>query len=153
MANIITRILINNKLSLYMKKNLFILCLIAALVLPVNAVAQHHHHHYPGPSRRELPPCATAEQMQAVMQTLKGQSFDDKKLEIAQLCVVIGLFCTDDLAVMAKTFSFEDNRLAFLKFAYPYCTDPERYPTLRDSFSFSSNYDALMDYIYPDMRR
>ena len=137
-----------------MKKNLFIiLCLIAALVLPVNAVAQHHHHHYPGPSRRELPPCATAEQMQAVMQTLKGQSFDDKKLEIAQLCVVIGLFCTDDLAVMAKTLSFEDNRLAFLKFAYPYCTDPERYPTLRDSFSFSSNYDALMDYIYPDMRR
>ena len=56
-----------------MKKNLFILCLLAALVLPMNAVAQHHHHHYPGPSRRELPPCATAEQMQAVMQTLKGQ--------------------------------------------------------------------------------
>ena len=87
------------------------------------------------------------------LQVVGNQSFDDKKLEIAQLCVVIGLFCTDDLAVMAKTFSFEDNRLAFLKFAYPYCTDPERYPTLRDSFSFSSNYDALMDYIYPDMRR
>ena len=82
-----------------------------------------------------------------VMQTLHAQSFDETKLEIARLCVTIGHFCTDDLANMATEFSFDENRLAFLKYAYPYCTDPERYPTLRDSFAFKSNFDNLMDAI------
>jgi len=90
--------------------------------------------------------------MQLVMQTMASQSFDERKLEIAQLCVTLGHFCTDDLARMAASFSFDENRLAFLKYAYPYCTDNERYPTLRDCFSFSSNFDKLMDAVYPPRR-
>lgn len=90
--------------------------------------------------------------MQLVMQTMASQSFDERKLEIAQLCVTLGHFCTDDLARMAASFSFDENRLAFLKYAYLYCTDNERYPTLRDCFSFSSNFDKLMDAVYPPRR-
>lgn len=86
------------------------------------------------------------------MQTLKAQSFDDKKLEIAQLCVTIGYFCTDDLALMASVFSFDEGRLAFLEYAYPYCTDREHYPTLRRCFTFSTNYDKLIQVIYPPSR-
>ena len=87
------------------------------------------------------------------MEVLGGQSFDDKKLEIAKLCVTIGYFCTADMAQMAKVFSFDDRRLEFLKYAYAYCLDKENYPMLRDSFSFQSNFDALLDYIYPSMRK
>ena len=97
--------------------------------------------------------CASHEQMQAVMDALNGQSFDDKKLEIAKLCVTIGYFCTADMAQMATVFSFDDKRLEFLKYAYPYCLDKEQYPTLRESFSFRSNFDALLDYIYPNLRK
>ena len=87
--------------------------------------------------------------MRIVMQTMKNQSMDDKKLEIAKLCVVLGTFCTDDLARMAKVFSFDDNRLDFLIYAHLYCSDPERYPTLRDVFTFNSNFDKLLDAVYP----
>ena len=120
------------------------------------AVERHHHgdrqagRHDRRHDHRPAPPmpCATPEQMQIVMRTLKAQSFDDKKLEIAKLCVTIGYFCTDDLALMAAEFSFDDGRLAFLQYAYPYCIDPERYPTLQECFTFRSNYDKLIQFIY-----
>lgn len=120
-------------------------------------VAERHHHddrHAGRPDKRHdkhpAPPipCATREQMHMVMKTLKAQPFDEKKLEIAQLCVTIGLFCTDDLAMMAGEFSFDDNRLTFLQYAYPYSSDPERYPALKECFALQSNYDKLMQFIY-----
>lgn len=138
-------------------RKLFII--LAAAMLATGAMAQgphnrhhgghsnHGYHHRP-PVEQYYIECASAEQMQMVIQTLKAQSFDDKRLEIAKLCVTIGYFCTDDMAVMANTFSFDDNRLAFLKYAYNYCLDRENYPKLRNCFTFSSNYNELMDYIY-----
>ena len=55
--------------------------------------------------------------MDAALNTLQNLSFDDKKLDIAKLCVVLGHFCVDDLARLAQVFSFDDNRLTFLIFA------------------------------------
>ena len=91
--------------------------------------------------------------MQLVMKTLEKQAFDDQRLEIAELCVALGTFCVRDLQRMAAVFSFDDKRLEFLKFAYDYCSDRENYPMLRDAFTFSSNYDKLLEYIYPGMHR
>lgn len=86
------------------------------------------------------------------VQVIGQQSFDDKKLEIAKLAVTLGHFCTDDLARVAALFSFDDSRLAFLLYAYDYCEDPQHYPSLRDVFSFQSNYDELIRTIYPPRR-
>ena len=144
-----------------MKRLLFLL---AAVILTAAAMAQapygrHDDRHRHGDSHRRPPmeqryqDCASPEQMQAVMDALSGQSFDDKKLEIAKLCVTIGYFCTADMAQMATTFSFDDKRLEFFKYAYTYCIDKENYPTLRDSFTFKSNFDDLLDYIYPNLRK
>lgn len=79
-------------------------------------------------------PCATPEQMQLVLKVLNNQSFDDKKLEIGKLCVVLGHFCTRDLALIAEQFSFDDNRKQFLIDAYPYCVDTENYYSLKEVF-------------------
>lgn len=81
------------------------------------------------------------------LQAIKNQSFDDKKLEIAQLCVTLGRFCTNDLERMARTFSFDENRKKFLSYAYYYCTDPQNYYTLRDVFEFRTNFDDMMDHL------
>ena len=143
-------------------KRLFFL--LAAVILTAAAMAQapygrNNDHHRHGDSHRRPPmeqryqDCASPEQMQAVMDALSGQSFDDKKLEIAKLCVTIGYFCTADMAQMATVFSFDDKRLEFFKYAYTYCIDKENYPTLRDSFTFKSNFDDLLDYIYPNLRK
>lgn len=140
-----------------MNNRVFILLAVAMLAGSVMAQGRHNDrprhndkHHHP-PVEHRYNDCATREQMRVVMDALNAQSFDDKKLEIANLCVTIGHFCTDDLAQMATVFSFDDRRLAFLKYAYPYCMDKENYPGLRDSFTFKSNYDALIDFIYPNM--
>lgn len=125
-----------------MKRYLLVVIMCAVAIV---AMAQPRHH------RR--PPCATPEQMELVMKTLEKQSFDDQKLEISKLCVAIGTFCTRDLERMAKVFSFDDSRLEFFKFAYDYCSDPENYPMLKESFTFSSNYDKLIEYIHPEWKR
>ena len=132
-----------------MKKLFFILILARTTV---TAGAQHHHGHR-GPQdrahNRQHIECATHELMSMAMHVLNQQSFDDKKLEIATLCVVLGHFCVDDLARMAGVFSFDDSRLTFLTFAYQYCEDPKNYYSLRDVFSFRSNFDTLMDTVHP----
>lgn len=108
-----------------------------------------HHGHDRGPGHRTEYYCATPEQMSIVMRVLQNQSFDDKKLEICELAVVLGAFCVDDLARMAEVFTFDDNRLKFLQTAYPYCSDPENYYYLRRCFTFESNFDKLMEACHP----
>ncbi len=83
------------------------------------------------------------------LQVISQQSMDDKKLEVAKLAVTLGHFCTDDLAQVASLLSFDDNRLAFLLYAHAYCQDPQNYPSLRDVFTFQSNYDELIRTLYP----
>lgn len=112
------------------------------------------HGHGPGhghnPSRHIL--CATPEQLSMTVQVVRNQSLDDKKLEVAKLAVTLGHFCTDDLARIAQLFSFDENRLSFLLYAHPYCEDSQNYPSLRDVFSFQSNYDELIRTLYPSKR-
>lgn len=87
------------------------------------------------------------------MQVLENQSFDDKKLEVARLCVTLGHFCVDDLARMAAVFSFDDNRTKFLIYAYDFCQDQQNYYMLRDVFSFRSSFDTMMETVMPGYRR
>lgn len=130
------------------------------------AMAQHHHDSRRG-DRHERPQveyghgngrhqghqdyqviyAASPEQVAYMMDFIKGESFDDRKLEAAKLCVTLCPVMVGDLARIASLFSFDDRKLEFLKYAYQYCPDREYYYTLRDAFSFSSNYDKLMDYI------
>ena len=113
------------------------------------------HHGYEGRDEHRRPPvieCATRDQLRMALQVIDNQSFDDKKLEIAELCVTLGRFCTDDLARMAEKFSFDDNRKKFLIYAYNYCEDPQNYYSLKDVFSFQSNFDDMMDTVQPRRR-
>jgi len=91
--------------------------------------------------------CATREQLSISLQTIENQSFDDKKLEIAKLCVTLCHFCTRDLELMARQFSFDENRKKFLTYAYRYVTDPQNYYSLRDAFEFRTNFDDMMEKI------
>ena len=131
-----------------MKKLFFILLLALSTV---TAGAQHRHDHNGphdrGPERHRIE-CATREQMNMALHVMSQQSFDDKKLEIGKLCVVLGHFCVEDLARLAGTFSFDDSRLTFLIFAYDYCENPQDYYALRDVFTFRSNFDTLMDTVH-----
>ena len=141
-------------------KRIFILSLSALLALTMMAQPPRHHDHdrdhravhghNHAPARQIL--CATPEQLSMTLHVIGQQSFDDKKLEIAKLAVTLGHFCTDDLARVAALFSFDDSRLTFLLYAYDFCEDPQNYPSLRNAFSFQSNYDELIRTLYPPRR-
>ena len=137
-----------------MKRSLlfWVLCL-SAVVCMAQPPRGNRHPRNGGYGRFDRVECATSDQMYKVMRVLKDQAFDDKRYEVATLCVCLGRFCTRDLAEMASVFSFDDERLKFLKYAYASCVDPENYPMLRDSFTFKSNYDELLDFIYPNLKR
>ena len=144
--------------ALVAKKKYFFL--LAALMIAVSGMAQRHHDDHDhgrdygrGHGGRARVECATHEQMQMSMNVLEQQPFDDKKLEIAKLCVTLGHFCVDDIARLASVFSFDENRLKFLIYAYNYCEDPQYYYSLRDVFTFQSNFDTLMDTVMPGYKR
>lgn len=121
----------------------------------------HHHHgdpHYNDPHHHQQTPppaprVANDEQVRWALQVLNKQSYDDKRMEVARLCVVLCPFPVRDLSRMAGCFTMEDRKVDFLKFAYRYCPDPENYYRLRDVLRYRSDYDKLMESVDPHYRR
>lgn len=114
----------------------------------------HHHHHQTPPPPAPAPvKVATPEQLQWALQVLDKQSYDDKRMEVAKLCVVLCPFPVKDLARMVDRFTMEDNKVKFLTFAHHYCPDPENYYRLRDALRYRSDYDKLMEAVDPHYHR
>lgn len=116
----------------------------------------HHHHndpHHHQPTPPPAPRVANDEQVRWALQVLNKQSYDDKRMEVARLCVVLCPFPVRDLSRMASCFTMEDRKVDFLKFAYRYCPDPENYYRLRDVLRYRSDYDKLMESVDPHYRR
>lgn len=155
-------------------KKFFLMAMLCLASLGV--VAQHHHHSQPQPPQQTQhhdphhhhpqaqPPhhhqpapapviCANAEQMQMALQVLDKQYSDDKRMDVAKLCVMLGHFCTSDMARLASRFTMEDSKVSFLIFAYRYCQDPQNYYTLRDVLRYKSDYDKLMEAVQPGAYR
>ena len=141
-----------------------VLLVFAAVMVAVGMMAQPPRQHE---QRHQEPPrqvrhhesqhgrqilCATHEQLSMTLHVVGNQSMEDKKLEVAKLAVTLGHFCTDDLARIARLFTFDENRLEFLLYAHAYCEDPQNYPGLHDVFTFRSNYDELIRTLYPHVR-
>lgn len=79
--------------------------------------------------------------------TVKGQSFEDNKLQVARQVLMSNCMTSAQVAQVMKLFSFEDSRLDFAKFAYGYTYDLGNYFMVNQSFSFSSSVDELNAYI------
>lgn len=91
--------------------------------------------------------CMTPRDFNAAMSTIKGQSFEDTRLKTAKQVISANCLNVDQIIQIANTFSFEDNKLEFAKFAYDYCIEPRNYFKLNGIFTFSSNVDELSDYV------
>lgn len=120
---------------------------------------QHNNHHGNQPGHHHPAPApapvltANAEQVQWALQIIQKQSYDDKRMEVAKLCVVLCPFTTRDLGRMVDLFTMEDRKVDFLIFAHPYCPDKENYYFLRDKLRYRSDQDKLMERVQPGYRR
>lgn len=91
--------------------------------------------------------CMTNGNFSSALATLKKQPFDESKLKTAKQIIAANCLNVNQVIEIANLFSFEDNKLEFAKFAYDYCIEPRNYFKLNGIFSFSSNADALSDYV------
>ncbi|WP_300663623.1 DUF4476 domain-containing protein [Fluviicola sp.] len=79
--------------------------------------------------------------------SLKAESFDSNRLQNAKVYASKTNLTASQIKEIAATFTFDTNRLDWAKAAYSACSDKGNYFLLRDTFTFSSNYSALQDYI------
>jgi hypothetical protein len=107
----------------------------------------HNHNHGSRPRGCQNGYAMSPSNFNTALATIKKQSFEESKLKTAQQVVSANCLNTNQIMQMADLFSFEDTKLDFAKFAYDYCVDSKNYYTLNGIFSFSSNADALSDYV------
>lgn len=91
--------------------------------------------------------CMTSGNFNSALTTIKKQSFEDTRLKTAKQVITANCLNVDQIIQIANTFSFEDNKLDFCKYAYDFCIEPRNYFKLNGIFSFSSNVDELSDYV------
>lgn len=91
--------------------------------------------------------CMSPGNFSAALATIKKQSFEETQLKTAKQVITANCLNVDQIIQIANTFSFEENKLDFAKFAYDYCTEQKNYFKLNSIFNFSSNVDELSDYV------
>ena len=97
-------------------------------------------------------PVATPEEVARMERQLKSESFDNNRSELAQAMVTSKWLTTADIKRLLQTFTFEDNKLDFAKFAYAYVADPENYFQVASVFTFATNKTALLNHIKANQR-
>lgn len=90
---------------------------------------------------------ATEEELADMERRMRSQSFDKDRLALGKSIVSSSRLTAYQISRLAKTISFSDSQVEFLKFAYHYCIDPNNYYQTVDVLSFSSDKKKVLDYI------
>ena len=86
----------------------------------------------------------TNAEMNAIIKSLKNESFDSTRGKLARMIVRGNLFTSRQIADMAKTFTFDSNRYEFLLYAFDSCVDQQNYVVAANTLEFSTNRNDLM---------
>lgn len=78
---------------------------------------------------------------------LDSQSFDSGKLEEAKKYCALSNLSAQQISQIAKKFTYDSSRLEFAKAAYSTCRDKANYFLLKSTFTFSSSYSDLEEYM------
>lgn len=80
-------------------------------------------------------------------QLISKESFDSSKLTIAKQVISSNPMSANQILAICKLFSFENNKLDFAKYAYPYCVEQNKYYLLNEAFSYESTKRELNEFI------
>lgn len=78
---------------------------------------------------------------------LAAESFDNTRLTLAKQIASTNALSAAQIMEICKMFSFENNRLDFAKYAYPYCIDKNKYYLVNGAFSYDSSKRDLDAFI------
>ena len=91
-----------------------------------------------------LPHICTFEEVEKMYNTLKNESFEDTRLSLAKTMVSSNRMAAHQIKRLAESFSFDSNKLTFLKYAYTYCIDRQNYYECAEVLTFSSDKENLL---------
>ncbi|HQQ93661.1 MAG TPA: DUF4476 domain-containing protein [Bacteroidia bacterium] len=76
-------------------------------------------------------------------QSVESKPFADTKMSTARVATKNSCLSLNQVREICKLFSMDEDKLAYAKYAYDYCTDKTAYYQVADVFSFSSSADEL----------
>lgn len=107
---------------------------------------------YPGGYNPPFPPYGNPNYgsnntFQLFLNSMKNENIDSNKLRMARNYVSANPLTAEQISSISREFSFDSNRLDFAKYAYTNCYDKNNYFLLKDTFTFASNYNSLLNHI------
>ena len=99
-----------------------------------------------------MPRVCTPEEAERMYQTLKKESFDENRLNMAKFMVPSNRLLAIQIKHLAESFSFDKSKVDFLKFAYDFCVDPNNYYTCLEVLTFAKDKEDVMKHIQSKKR-
>ncbi len=92
-------------------------------------------------------PCMQETDFNQALAVINQQSYDNTRLTVAKQLVANNQLCAQQIIDVCKAFSFENNKLEFAKYAYPYCTEQNKYYLVNSVFTYESSKRELDEFI------
>ncbi|MEO9532782.1 MAG: DUF4476 domain-containing protein [Crocinitomicaceae bacterium] len=83
----------------------------------------------------------------ALANQVENEAFAEDQSRVANTAAQNKCMTTDQIKMVAEKFSFEDNKLSFLKSAYDNCYDQSNYYKLLETLTYSGDKEALQKYM------
>lgn len=99
----------------------------------------------PAPKQKPAPVigCTPPSDVSEIEEAIKAESFAADRMNVAKQYLESNCLTTAQVKQLAPLFTFEGDRLEFVKAAYPKVADRANYWKLNSVFTFSSSKDAL----------
>jgi hypothetical protein len=93
------------------------------------------------------PACMPMPDFNKALSVIQGESFENSRLNTAKQITSKNYLCVSQIIQICRTFSYEQTKLDFAKYAYHYCVDKNNYFQLNEVFSYAASKDELRKYI------
>ena len=84
---------------------------------------------------------------QQALKSISSKTFEETKLSQAKQVAKANCLSVQQVIAIAKSFTYEDSKLDFAKFAYDHTSDKGNYYLVNDVFTYSSSIDELNKYV------
>ena len=106
------------------------------------------HHNQPQPPHTPSTGNNMSERdFNTLLGAFKAESFDNKRLDKARATLPYSRFSAAQIGLLARTFSYDNNKLEFCKLAFNSCTDKQNFYTLTEVFTFSDGKNELLEFL------
>ena len=108
------------------------------------------NNNYPNNNNNYAPnnrPMMSFQNFENLKTQISQKSFEKERLELANQSVTQNFLTANQISGIMQILAFDNNRLDFAKYAYPYVYDKENYALVTNALSFDSNKKALKDFL------